>query len=1073
MQSKGIIKWLALLLGVACIWQLSFTFVARSVEKDAVAYAEKMAAEAVATEKANLESLAKAEADATVKLEQFVAEAELAQYMAAREEAIANYIAEAQAKAAEAEAIEMTVEQEEELQKEAEMKADEAVKLADYATEAQKAEYQETYDKYVADYIAERWDEKDVYNKAFAKNERVYLEKIWDEEVYNLGFVKYTYGDCKSKELNLGLDLRGGMNVMLEVKPSDVIRVDVEKCEKYQNDEVFNKKMEEAIHAASKKDDVDEAIAAFVDKCSEEDLNEVFGTTNKDNIKKSVSERVDKYTDDVLASLESRIDALGVVQPNIQRVVGTNRISVELPGVKEPERVKKLLASSATLEFWAVGTQNDINHVSRVLTSGEFDEVINAQLDKIRPGLVADKEDIESINEALNHPDVKNELRDYKLAWENKSIDGKNYGDFRLVVLKGKEPLMDGSGITDARAQSDDKNGGMGVSITMEGDAVKRWATITKNYVGRPIAIVMDGTVFSAPNVNNPIENGSSVITGNFSVQEAEDLANVLNAGKSPVTSTIVYSEVVGPSLGEKAVNSGLISFAIAFILVLLYMAFFYRTAGWMANIALLFNVLLLMGVLVSFGAVLTLPGIAGIVLTMGMAVDANVIIFERIKEELRAGKGLGAAIKDGFSNAYSAIIDGNLTTIITGVVLFFLGSGPVKGFATTLIVGIITSLFCAIFITRVLLEWWAERRGGISFSRKITENFLQNVKFDFISKRKYSYIISGVLMVASVISLFTLGLNKGVEFTGGRTYIVKFDKTVDVEAVRENITEAFEAVGDAANTSVEVKQFGDDNQVRIVTQFEPSDEVVKSFIEARGAEFVGEAIDESFVIEYMIYEATKEFYEGEYDFLNNFRDNDATVGITQSSQVGSSISGEMTLKSIIAVLIALVAIGIYIAIRFRRWQWALGATFALFQNALLVLGIFSMCYAFMPFNLEVNQAFIAAILTIVGYSINDTVIVFDRIREYMGLYPKRDMKKNMNDAICNTLSRTINTSGTTLVTLLSIFIFGGESIRGFVFALIIGVVIGTLSSIFIASPIAYDLQRKKAAKQAAEQKEE
>jgi SecD/SecF fusion protein len=326
--------------------------------------------------------------------------------------------------------------------------------------------------------------------------------------------------------------------------------------------------------------------------------------------------------------------------------------------------------------------------------------------------------------------------------------------------------------------------------------------------------------------------------------------------------------------------------------------------------------------------------------------------------------------------------------------------------------------------------------------------------------------------MVASVISLFTLGLNKGVEFTGGRTYIVKFDKAVDVEGVRENITEAFESVGDAANTSVEVKQFGDDNQVRIVTQFEPSDEVVKSFIEARGAEFGEEAIDKSFVIEYMIYEATKEFYEGEYDFLNNFRDNDATVGITQSSQVGSSISGEMTLKSIIAVLIALVAIGIYIAIRFRRWQWALGATFALFQNALLVLGIFSMCYAFMPFNLEVNQAFIAAILTIVGYSINDTVIVFDRIREYMGLYPKRDMKKNMNDAICSTLSRTINTSGTTLVTLLSIFIFGGESIRGFVFALIIGVVIGTLSSIFIASPIAYDLQRKKAAKQAAEQKE-
>ena len=1042
MQSKGIIKWLALLLGVACIWQLSFTFVARNVEKAAAEHAEKMATEAVAEKKAAIEADAAIYANATLT-EEALAEiiredfASDEEYAAACDQAVAEYL------------------------------------------EQHKAEY----DKLVADYIAENWNEQDVYNAAYSKYERIYLEEKWDEVVYNAGIAEYTYGDCKSKELNLGLDLRGGMNVMLEVKPADVIRVDVEACDKYHSDSEFAIRMEEAIHAAAKTDGVDEAIDAFVKECDDEELNAVFGTTNRDDIKKSVSERVDTYTDDVLASLERRIDALGVVQPNIQRVVGTNRISVELPGVKEPERVKKLLASSAMLEFWAVGESNDAVAVAKVLAE---EPALQGKLRTMESCIapfhvgVADYEYVDVITEILADPVVKSKLPyGVKLAWEQKSVDGKTYGDFRLVVLKGTAPLMDGSGIVDASAQSSDKNGSMVVSLSMNGDAAEEWAEVTANNVGKAIAIVMDGVVYSAPNVNEPITGGQSQISGDFSVKEAEDLANVLKAGKSPVRSTIVYSEIVGPSLGEKAIKSGLISFIVAFILVLLYMAFFYRTAGWMANIALLFNVLLLMGVLVSFGAVLTLPGIAGIVLTMGMAVDANVIIFERVKEELRAGKGIGAAIKDGFSNAYSAIIDGNLTTIITGVVLFFLGSGPVKGFATTLIVGIITSLFCAIFITRVLLEAWAARRGTVSFSRKITENFLQNVKFGFISKRKYSYIISGVLMVASVISLCTLGLNKGVEFTGGRTYIVKFDNAVNVEAVRDNITEAFEEIGDAANSSVEVKQFGDDNQVRIVTQFTPSDEFIKEFknnwiaengfteLSAEEQREKSAHIDDAYVVEYIIWAATQELYDTPLDFESEFRDNNDQVGITQSNRVDGSISGEMAWKSILAVLVSMIAIGLYIAVRFRHWQWALGATFALLQNALLVLGIFSMLYAIMPFNLEVNQAFIAAILTIVGYSINDTVIVFDRIREYIGLYPKRDLKSNMDNAICSTLPRTINTSGTTLVTLMAIFIFGGESIRGFVFALILGVVIGTLSSIFIASPIAYDLQRKKAAKAA------
>ena len=876
--------------------------------------------------------------------------------------------------------------------------------------------------------------------------------------------------------------VRNDMGLMLEVRYADVIRLYVEDAYEYNTDLDFTNRMDRALYDISMVSDRDIAIDEFLSDCSDNDLYAIFGTASREKIKADLVQCVENSIYGVLRSLEPRIYILGIAKPNIQRIAGTNRIFIELPGIKEPERVKKILSSSALLEFWAVGAPYDAEAVRAAIAQNNMLEGIEFKYDGVGCCVgVADKSCIEPINDILKDPANKAKLpTGVKLAWENKSIDGKTYGDYRLVVLKGTAPLMDGLGVVDAEVLSIDPSwgGGFEVSMTMDAEYTARWAAITASYVGQQIAIVMDDVVYSAPIVQGRIDGGVSSITGDFTVQEAEDLANVLKAGKAPARATIVYSEVVGPSLGEKAINSGLISFAIAFLLVLLYMAFFYKTAGWMANIALLLNVLLLMGVLVSFGAVLTLPGIAGIVLTMGMAVDANVIIFERVKEELRSGKGLALSIKDGFSNAYSAIIDGNLTTIITGAVLFFFGTGPVRGFATTLVVGIITSLFCAIFITRLLLEVWAARRGSVSFSRKCTENFLQNVKFSFVSKRKYSYIISGTLIIASVVSLFTLGLNKGVEFTGGRTYVVKFDKSVDVDAVRENIAEAFEAVADASNASVEVKQFGDDNQVRIVTQFEPNDEQIAAFKAAYEAEYSNNAdmllkandIDEDFVVEYILWESTQEFYTEALDFTEEFSNNNDSVGITQSSKVDKSISGEMTWNSIMAVLFSLVAIGIYIAIRFRRWQWATGATFALLHNAILVIGIFSMLYAVMPFNLEVNQAFIAAILTIIGYSINDTVVIFDRIREYIGLYPKRNIKTNIDNAICSTLSRTINTSGTTLVTLLSIFIFGGESIRGFVFALILGIVIGTYSSVFIATPIAYDLQRKKADKAADEE---
>ena len=954
MQSKGIIKWLALLLGIASIWQLSFTFVTRGIEAEA----------------------------------------------------------------------------------------------------------------------------------AKQENPQAYLDEKWDKNVY-LG---YTYGECKEKELNLGLDLKGGMNVMLEIKAEDVIRTNAYNDIAVASNNLLRDKIESALKVASKMEGTSAVVDAYLAEMTAEDLKAIYGTEDVAVIATQLNEHVAGSVSKMNEVLVTRIDLLGVVQPNIQPVAGTNRIMVELPGVKEPERVSKLLASTANLEFWQVCDTEDVNAIMKTLfidadavvreyllaEGADETEVSYTPLSELLmssyPAAVengevrsfslyeplvaaADKSNIQRINDYLAFDGVADMLpADVKLAWSNKSSTDSSKGVFLLYALKGKDgallPVLDGSGITNARAAGG-QYGGFEVSMTMDSKTAIEWGNITGANVGRSIAIVLDNYVYSAPRVNDRIDGGSSSITGNFTAQEAEDLASVLSSGKSPAPATIIYSEVVGPSLGEKSIKAGLLSFVLAFCLVLLYVAFFYKAAGWYANLALICNVLLLFGVLVSFGAVLTLPGIAGIVMTMGMAVDANVIIFERIKEELRAGKGLTLAIKDGFSNAYSAIIDGNLTTIITGIVLFFFGTGPVKGFATTLVVGIITSLFCSIFITRVLIEARAERRGTVSFSRKFTENFLQNVKFSFINKRKVSYIVSGVLVVASIIWLMTIGLNQGVEFTGGRSYVVKFNETVNIEDVRNSVSAEFEAVADAANSSVEVKQFGDDNQVRIVTQYQPE-----------GLE--GEEAND--VVDRLLFSALDEYFTIDGFGFNEFRtagDGVSQWGIVSSEQVNESISSEMTVNSIIAVLIALVAIGLYIAIRFRRWQWAMGATVALAHNALLVIGIFSMLYAIMPFNLEVNQAFIAAILTIIGYSINDTVVIFDRIREYIGLYPKRDIKTNIDNAICATLSRTINTSGTTLVTLLAIFIFGGETIRGFVFALILGVIIGTYSSVFIATPIAYDLQRK------------
>lgn len=912
------------------------------------------------------------------------------------------------------------------------------------------------------------------------ENPEAYLAEKWDQTVYNLGITKYTYKECKERELNLGLDLKGGMNVMLEIKAADVVAAhagregDIALDPHHPDYERFRS----AIDAASAEDDGNAFVDAFMAAYGDDVCN-VFERTgdssnyNNDRAKleADLKQKISDAVESSFEVLKSRIDVLGVTQPNIQRVTGTNRISVELPGVKEPDRVRNLLSTTAALEFWTVydrldGVADALYQADEIIYAKQAAEAADAaalealnvrpltsllQFDMRPPFVaVAEKQNRAKISEYLNMPEVSRLFpADMALRWANKSVNNSDQGYFNLYALKGADgrlkPVMTGDGITEARAQGSQQGGEFEVSMIMDAAASARWGDITGANVGKPIAIVLDGYVYSAPNVNGRIDGGQSQITGHFTVTEAQDLASVLNAGKAPAPATIVHSEVVGPSLGQKSINDGIMSFLLAFVLVLLYMGFFYKTAGWMADLALIFNVLLLMGVLVSFGAVLTLPGIAGIVLTMGMAVDANVIIYERIKEELRGGKGLGSAIKDGFSNAYSAIIDGNLTTIITGIVLFIFGTGPVQGFATTLIIGIITSLFCSIFITRLVLEWIVGKWGSISFSRKWSENFLANVKFDFVGKRKISYIVSGTVIVLSLVSFAVRGLNLGTEFTGGRAYTIRFDKPVQAEDVRAALDGAF-VDGDAASVSCEVKQYGSENQMRIVTQYKFDDTSEETTAE----------VDE------IIYNALKPLYSYDISF-DSFRfTQDDQNGIISADKIGPSIAKDMTWNAIYSVLFSLLAIGLYIAFRFKKWQWATGATLALAHNSIVVIGLFSIFYGLMPFALEVNQAFIAAILTLIGYSINDTVVIFDRIREYITLYPKRNFRDNINNAICSTLSRTINTSGTTLVTLLAIFLFGGETIRGFIFALLVGVIVGTYSSVFVATPIAYDLMSKK-----------
>ena len=998
MQSKGVIRLVAILLAIACVWQLSFTAITRIQENKAAKYA-------------------------AAKAEQFV----------------------------------------------------------------QSNRVDGSVREFVLDSVA------NVRNRA-------YIDSISAEKV----FLWYTFREVKEKEINLGLDLKGGMNVMLQVQLEDLVKA----LSGGSTDPDYLRAMElaKSRNVNTSTDFITLFGQAWEEVAGGKSLASVFGTYEmRDKIKPEstngevlsvIRGEAKSAIDNSFNVLRNRIDRFGVTQPNIQRIENSGKILIELPGVKDPERVRKLLQGTASLEFWPTFTANEVNLnavdqlVAQYLRNTGDSVAISSEFASAADSVKAAGEAYakehplfavlspSGMNSAClgfaNGVDTATVNRYLALAgdvlpqgfkgmWTVKPseyVQGANL--YELVAIKatsrdGKAPL-DGGVVTDARVNLNGQNqgGAPSVSMNMNADGAGKWARLTKDNIGKQIAIVLDGLVYSYPNVLNEISGGSSEITGNFDLQEAEDLANVLKSGKLPAPAKIIQEQVVGPSLGAASIKSGLISFLIAFILVLIYMVLFYRGAGLIADVALLCNVVFLFGTLVSFGAVLTLPGIAGLVLTLGMAVDANVIIYERIKEELAAGKGFSKAVHDGYKNAYSAIIDGQVTTLLTGIILFVFGSGPVQGFATTLIIGIITSVLTSIFITRLIFDDRIARGKTVSLSNRVTENFLKHTKIDFIGKKKWSYLISGILIIIAIASISLKGFSYGVDFTGGRTYIVRFDQAVTAESVRASVENTFQAAATAAGEdqfSVEVKQFGGESQMKITTQYK-----VKNEDTAVDAEIEG-----------LLYEALKGFYAGGTSLEEFTSTLENPNGIISSDKVGPTIARDIQRSAVISVLLALLVIFGYIAIRFRGWTWGLGGVVSLAHTAIIVIGFFSLFNGILPFNLDVDQTFIAAILTIIGYAINDNVVIFDRIREQKGLHPKDEFRKTVNTALNATLTRTVNTSVSTLLPMIAIAIWGGESIRGLAVALCLGILIGTYASILIGTPVMYDAtmaaEKKKADK--------
>ena len=942
--------------------------------------------------------------------------------------------------------------------------------------------------------------------------EQAYLDSVMNEKVW-LGI--YSYKECREMQIGLGLDLKGGMNVILEVSVPDVVKALANNT----TDANFNAALVAAknIAVSSQENFVDIFASQYNQIVPNGNLNVFFATSQlKDriNVQSSnetvievVKEEVENAIDNSFNVLRTRIDRFGVAQPNIQELEGKQgRIMVELPGIKEPERVRKLLQGSANLEFWETykypeiadalyaidrryaemvaaedateateevvaettedTTEGDLaasllnNQESANLSAAQMEELkkTNPLLSRLSAPMYQDGciiglshyNDTAAVNEMLASEEVKTLLpRDLKLAWGVKAIDNKEqyYELYALKVTnKNGQAAMTGEAVSNSSADFDNY-GNPSVSMTMNTEGAREWAKLTKQNIQRNIAIVLDGYVYSAPNVQNEITGGNSQITGSFTVEDTQDLANVLESGKMPAPAKIVQEDIVGPSLGQESIRQGFMSFIVAFIVLMIYMCAMYGLVpGMIANGALLCNLFFTLGILTSFQAALTMSGIAGIVLTLGMAVDANVLIYERTKEELKAGKSVASAVADGYKNAFSAIFDSNFTSIITGIILFYFGTGPIRGFATTLIIGIICSFFTAVFLTRIVYEHFLGKgkMQNLTFTTGISKNLMQNSKIKFIEIAKKSSVVFGAFAVVCVAFLLVRGLSKSIDFTGGRNFVIQFEQPVEPEEVRDILE------GVITEDNVSAIALGTDHKtIRVSTNYRINED--------------SENIDSE--IEEFLFTSLKAAGKLSADLdLATFidRDNRAGGSIISSQKVGPSIADDITKGAIISVILALVAIFLYILLRFRNVAYSIGAIVALGLDTLFIMGLYSICWGWMPFSLEIDQTFIGAILTAIGYSINDKVVVFDRIREYTHLYPKRDKKQLFNDAVNSTLARTINTSLSTLIVLLAIFFLGGDSIRSFAFAMILGVVFGTCSSIFIAAPTAYSIIRKK-----------
>lgn len=927
--------------------------------------------------------------------------------------------------------------------------------------------------------------------------ENAYLDSISEETVYNFLFMrKFSYKECKAREINLGLDLKGGMNVMMEVSTVDVIKSLASNPEDETITSLLNKATE--LHRQNGGKYIDR-FADAVNEVKNVELAAFFSTKLKDKgitknssnnqVISAISDQCGDAFQTTYQVLSKRIDKFGVAQPTIQKLDATERILIELPGVKDPQRVTNLLEGSARLQFWLV--EKDLNKAVRALQdmdawlsvgnrSEQQEDVVvseessttlsateqvattdnkqeetavtkkNPLLSLFTPSntqmslavATAQGQNRAEINRLLKKAQSKMP-KDLLFLWSAKPISKTNEYELYAVHVEKNGPLLDGDVISDAR---DDFNqtGSPVVSMVMKDDAARKWAKITGNHVGECIAIVLDSVVYSAPRVNGEIDGGRSEISGHFTVEETKDLSNILKSGKLTAPAKIVQESVVGPSLGKESIKAGMMSFIFAIVLILVYMLFFYSTAGIAACVALVVNLFFLFGVLASLGVVLTLPGIAGIVLTMGMAIDANVIINERVKEELLKGKNVATAISDGYKDAYSAIIDGNVTTLLTGIVLAYFGSGPVQGFAIVLCIGILTTLFTGIFISRLVFEAMLNRKGGerrnIAFYNKLTQHFLEDPKVNFVGNHKKQWIVVAILVVIALSSLTFKGLDLGVDFAGGRTYVIRFDNDVKPEAIRSALTKEY-------GTAPEVKTFGPSYQVKVTTDYK-----IKEDDEAVNNEAIAK-----------LFNATKPFYADKTMTLEKFRSTQTSpLGIISSEKVGPTMAEDIQRSAIIAVLVSLVLIFIYIAIRFKKWQYGLASLVSLTFDAVITIGAFSLFNKIMPFSLEVDQQFVAVVLTVIGYSINDTVIVFDRVRENVNLFPKEDYGKLMNNAMNQTLSRTFNTVGSTLLTLTIMFIFGGDGLRGFSFAMFIGIAAGCFASLCVACPTAYALITRK-----------